>query len=747
MRLPVILSIFLSSLLLVPVFAQDTQDDAQVITSGTYAGIITDNNITDRYAFELAAGQEVTITMAAAEDSTLDSQLFLFDGDEEPITNDDDSGENRNAQIIFTAEIEGVYIVEATRFRQDVGTTSGEYLLTLSIADIGGVNPNDPLSLPPPFTEPSTTINLGEEVTGSFRTGTDAQYYVIGAEQGSFLRIEMISDGTLDATVTLFTRINQNLSVVSRPAENTPTQEIIFATIPQTAWYLIEVRRAAGTGEYVLSPTKVSDSLLSDTTPTEATFDGDNAPLFFVFNATINERVFVNLSVVDGNGIIPELTIFDINLDVLEDPVSSQGEQTRISLTAPRSGPYIVQAQNLGSGSGTIRLQIRRTAADIGKLDITDAAYNSDYRGFISNANPIDYYRFSGKAGELVTIELEAIGFNNNLDPYIILADSNLNELIFNDNLSSSNTARVAQYALPADGDYFILATRSDLSRGITTGTYQMDITVGEIKLEAGLLTMTLTWEGEADLNLFVQTPPSGFTISRANPRQPDGGTLQIDSNDCDTPTAQPIEHIYWDDDDPPALGDYEVWVWYQDNCDMGEITPFTLTIAFNNQVVHTVTSTERQTIALEEGERFETSIRLITDNNGVVVNQGTTTTPSPQETASQGGDILLVYGDTISGSITDEVFARFYQFEGVEGDTITITAERITGNLDPIIVLRDSVNLNLASNDDIDPTNRNAQLTYILETDGQYVIAVTRFGIRDGTTTGNYNLSLRRQE
>jgi len=129
-----------------------------------------------------------------------------------------------------------------------------------------------------------------------------------------------------------------------------------------------------------------------------------------------------------------------------------------------------------------------------------------------------------------------------------------------------------------------------------------------------------------------------------------------------------------------------------------------------------------------------------------LIVDGAHITSPSPQQSASQGGDTLIVYGQSLTGTITDAVYAQFYQFTGNAGDTIIIDLERTTGNLDPIVVLRDSFNNNLALNDDVATDTQNSQLRYTLETSGRYIIGVTRFGLRDGTTTGDYRVNLQRQ-
>jgi hypothetical protein len=250
-----------------------------------------------------------------------------------------------------------------------------------------------------------------------------------------------------------------------------------------------------------------------------------------------------------------------------------------------------------------------------------------------------------------------------------------------------------------------------------------------------------LEWEGDADLNLFVRAP-SGRTVSWANPSILDGGTLQIDSNTgCETPTAQPVEHIFWPED-KITPGDYTVWVWFQNVCISPDPITFILTLAFNGETIFVATNTPQNPLSIEPGERYEIGVRVAESGNATPLGRGSKTTPSPQQTASQGGDPLIVYGQNLTGTITNQVFAQFYQFQGNAGDKVTIRVERIAGNLDPIVVLRDSLDNNLVLVDDVEG-NHDPELTYTLTQSGRHVISVTRFGLRDGTTTGDYRLTL----
>ncbi|MGJ3238700.1 MAG: DVUA0089 family protein [Anaerolineae bacterium] len=718
-------------------------ENSGLISEGVITGTITDDNPVDRYRFEAFADQQVIITMEAEAGSNLDAALNLFDGSGVLLQTDDDSAGNRNSRITFTPTVSGIYTIEATRYPLNPPLTTGAYRLTLSYASDETTN-MDPLSIPPDFAVPFEIVAPEDTVPASFTTGDDRQYLVIGAQQGEFVRVELTTNDSLNARVRMLTRINQRLSVISRIAQSNNNSEVIFATIPQTGWYLIEIERTEGIGGYTVTPAVISDTLLSVQTPIQTRLTRDDTVQLFVFNGTINERVFVNLRVLNGSGLQPEISIYDLNQTLLEQQ-SSGGAQVRANLTIPRSSPYIVELRNVGFGSGEVELQLRRVPVNIEKLPIRPASYNERFVGLIRDEAPIEYFSFNGKAGELVTVEMNALAESSLLDPYLILADSTLNELIFNDNIGASRSARIVQFALPADGTYFILATRADLSRGTTTGAYALTITVGEVQLESGQLTATLTWEGEADLNLFLR-PPNGAPISWANPGTGQSGRLQIDSNTrCETPTAQPIEHIYWQDASTLTPGDYTVWVWYQNSCMMSAETPFTLTLNYRGETLLAITSNELETVTLNDGQRFEASIRVTNEGEALVVNRGSTSTPSPQQTASQGGDTLIVYGDTLSGRINDAVFAQFYQFEGNAGDTIAIRAERITNDLDPLLVLRNGLDVTIATNDDISPQDRNAQIIYTLPESGRYVIAVTRYGVRDGTTSGNYSLSLNR--
>jgi hypothetical protein len=76
------------------------------------------------------------------------------------------------------------------------------------------------------------------------------------------------------------------------------------------------------------------------------------------------------------------------------------------------------------------------------------------------------------------------------------------------------------------------------------------------------------------------------------------------------------------------------------------------------------------------------------------------------------------------------------------EGDTLSVTLERESGDLDPLLHLVDSNSVIVASNDDISPSNNNAHITFTRAPAGSYTMVATRFDVLNGKTSGRFKLS-----
>jgi hypothetical protein len=724
-----------------PVYGQSI-DTAFPIPPGSIEGNINDTFFSTFYSFEVVAEDVITIVMdATSGDLDPFTTLYSPNGDILLFNDDEPDSGSRNSRIDYTAESEGMLIIEATRFDRVEGLTSGTYRLTLSIEGASQVPVEiDPLTIPPTFAVDFAQIEYDIFSTGTLDAEATENYFVFGGRQGDFVRVTTtISDGNLRPLVTIR---NEDATVISTSIQTSPTETSTLATIPEDGWYQIEVKRESGAGQFSLFATQLAQSVLMPDVPVRGELTETTPQLSFVFNGTINDTILARLELIDPpSNVQPRISVLNINQEVIAE-FTSGSKRASVITELPRSGSYVVKIGVSGTAvGGAFSLRLQRSPLDVDKLDIDNVRYNESYANRISDRNPLHYYRFVGKVGELVTISMQA-NDTMALDSYLILLNSNLDELAFNDTAGSSSNARITQFALPENGEYYIIATRAGLLEGTTNGRYTLSLTVGQIELQTGVFTATLNWEGDADLNLFVREP-SGRVISWSNPTLPSEGTLQIDSNtNCETPTSQPVEHIYYPSTVTIPNGNYTVWVWYQNVCSMDAPVPFSLTVTAYNQDLLKVENTLEDPVVIDPNQRFE-AVLLVNQPTSTIITQGEFSSPSAQQSASQGGDTLIRYGETVSDTVQNDVYARFYQFVGEEGDIIAITVETQTGTLDPIVVLRTADDINLATNDDAESFTRNSRLDYTLPESGQYVIVVTRYGLRDGTTTGAYVLNL----
>lgn len=730
-----------------PLAAQDapTPTPAPVfpISPGSVEGNISDAQPLVRYRFDARAGDVVTLSMDATS-GNLDPFLVLLGPDGELVEQDDDGGSGRNAAVAATLARAGRYVVEAGRYSQGGTPTTGTFRLTLSIAGLGsGGGPSDPLATLPNFgLQPvPALIRYREPAAGALDDLQQERYYAFGGERGDVVRA-ILSSTAGDLTPQVEILNSGLLSITSSEVQTRPNESIAYATLPETGWYLVRATRRGGTGSFDLFVERVvGGAVLNRDEPVTGQFTPDNPTFSYIFTARAGDLMAANLFSSDEySGIVPELRLLDLDLRTLAEGTGSRFATLRAAI--PRSGTYILQASNTrAGGSGGYNLRLTGTPVDVSKLPVRVIGYNEQVRSIITANEPVTYYRFSGKAGERVTIEMTAT--SGNLDPFLILTDANLSEeLSVNDNTGATRNARIVRYRIEKDGDFLIIAARAGLANGTTQGGFDLSLSVGDIALETGAFSASLSWATAADLNLFVRDP-SGRITSWSSPRVPSGGMLQIDSNTlCSTPTDQPIEHIYWPEGALPA-GDYEIWAWYQQSCAGSGPVPFELVVQVGIDDLLALTADE----PLLPGQRFEARLRVTDDGSAFVLDDGRVTSPTTQQQASEGGDRLIVYGDSVQAVLNNEVYALFYQFQGRANDEIVLRAETVSGDLDPLLVLRDADDHNLPGgmNDDADLTTRDSLLLYRLPADGTYIVAVSRFGVRDGTTSGTFRLTLER--
>ncbi|HML23346.1 MAG TPA: hypothetical protein PKD09_16950 [Aggregatilinea sp.] len=115
--------------------------------------------------------------------------------------------------------------------------------------------------------------------------------------------------------------------------------------------------------------------------------------------------------------------------------------------------------------------------------DATQLSYGDVVTGEISNQSFEVPYTFTGAEGDVVLIEMRPVDTNVFYSPSLILLDTDFNPIASVDGYDVATLA----VQLPADGDYNLLATRTDGRAGDGQGEYSLSlmkppaITAGEV--------------------------------------------------------------------------------------------------------------------------------------------------------------------------------------------------------------------------------------------------------------------------
>ena len=101
--------------------------------------------------------------------------------------------------------------------------------------------------------------------------------------------------------------------------------------------------------------------------------------------------------------------------------------------------------------------------------------------------------------------------------------------------------------------------------------------------------------------------------------------------------------------------------------------------------------------------------------------------------------------GQVISATIGEDSYRHIYVFASQTDEVISISMSRLSGDLDPLLLLISSDGVILALSDD-EGERTDALIEYALIPDaGRYFIIATRFGQEHGTTSGDYTLLVER--
>ncbi len=348
-------------------------DDATPIEYGqTLEGEITQRSAGQEYVFEGNEGDVVSISLTATSSrADLDPLLILINQRGREVVRNDDintAGANYNSQITYVLPEDGVYIIVATRFQQEAGTSTGTYEVSLNLRE----------------------LTNGEEILfeeGEITDRRSSEEYEFEGNAGDLVTITMVDtsrDDGLDPLVLLLdgdgNELTRNDDAVDTSVGALNSQ--IFAyELPESGTYTVVATRyqeadGDSVGEYEISvivypsleenPTGQGnggeddgDNVLEYGDTVQSVIDSENFEQVYTFEGSEGDIVTITMIDISADDTLdPLLILLDPNgVEVIQNDdgdsaVVGQFNSQILNFTLPGDGTYTIIATRFSQEAG-----------------------------------------------------------------------------------------------------------------------------------------------------------------------------------------------------------------------------------------------------------------------------------------------------------------------------------------------------------------------------------------------------------
>lgn len=339
---------------------------------------------------------------------------------------------------------------------------------------------------------PIPLIQYGAVITGSINDEQPRLVYELEGLRCDFVSVEIrTTSGDLDPVLLMIADDNQ--TVVARD-DSAGSQNIVFEplAIPRTGRFELIVGRfgyelglTSGTFEMVI------ERIGNGSAPNCAMRYGDT-----VFYAITNEQPEVIYSFRGRQGDIISVGMqrrsgdldayikiadaFGVVLDSNDDRLGDDTKDAFIdAFIVPDDGVYFIFAtrygQRAGNSTGNFSLVLREaTYSGLGQTpqSALNMSYGLTVEGDLSDLQSIRYYRFQAEQNDLITVNMSRI--TGTLNTELAITNASLQELInyTASETSTANNAQVIDWLVPADGTYYLVASRG----GTSVGNYRLSL-------------------------------------------------------------------------------------------------------------------------------------------------------------------------------------------------------------------------------------------------------------------------------
>lgn len=346
----------------------------------------------------------------------------------------------------------------------------------------------------PAAAQETASLSYGVPASGTLNNTTFRAAYSFDALRGEVLAIRLVTTGgSLDPVLTL---LDGSGGVVFSQDDSGGSRDITLEAfrVPHTGRYTLVVGRfgyslGSTSGSYELSVERIgvssaSGSALRYGDSVINTISNMTPQMFYSFRARRGDIVNIRMERVSGN-LDSYLQVVDSNAFLIAENDEVQGtgslDAMIMGLLIERDGTYVIKATRYGEAAGTSTGRFVLTleeADDSGLGNSAQAAFpirpGDTITGDISTNNLNRYYSFEARANDLITIRMTRT--TGSLDAFLILANAGLQQLSADDDSGGGQNAKIENYLIPADGIYYIIATRFDGETGTTAGGYRLEL-------------------------------------------------------------------------------------------------------------------------------------------------------------------------------------------------------------------------------------------------------------------------------
>ncbi|MBI5667051.1 MAG: PPC domain-containing protein [Chloroflexi bacterium] len=342
--------------------------------------------------------------------------------------------------------------------------------------------------------DPAALLVYGQSVSGQINNSTPRAVYAFDGLRGEVLAISVTATGgSLDPVLSLQDASGQVLFNLD-DSQGSRDITIEALRVPQSGRYTLVVGRfgyrlGSTSGDYNLRLERIgvssaSGSALRYGDSVINTISNMTPQLFYSFRARRGEIVNIRMERVSGN-LDPYLQVVDSNAFLLADnddvPGTGSLDATITGLLIERDGTYVIKATRYGEAAGTSTGRFVLTlqeADDSGLGNSAQAAIpinlGDTVQGEITADDINRYYAFEAKANDLITVRMTRL--TGSLDSFLILANAGLQQLSADDDSGGGQNAKIENFLVPADGLYYLIASRFDGDTGTTTGSYRLEL-------------------------------------------------------------------------------------------------------------------------------------------------------------------------------------------------------------------------------------------------------------------------------